>query len=205
MVLEREKGGPRRREWKWGDETTKEVKGMKYLGYIMQKNGEAEKHGKERIRRAMIVMKQTWNIGERLFKDFERGMKMFKSLVRSVILYGAEIWGWSNEERVDRIIRIYTKWLLGLDRRTPNYILVEETKMKELSRERQIRRTVKYKENTRKAKKKIVVECMKELDRRSIESEERKWEKKRRKIMEETEISKIKIEKNERRKMQKKQ
>lgn len=111
MVFERRRRGTRRREWKWGEETIEEVKEIKYLGYIMQKN-EAERHIKERIRRAMIVMKRIWSIGERLFKeDFERRMKMFKSLIRSVILYGAEIWGWNNEGRIDKIIRKYTKWL----------------------------------------------------------------------------------------------
>lgn len=40
-----------------------EVKEISYLGYIMQKNGGVEKHINERIRRATIVMKQTWSIG----------------------------------------------------------------------------------------------------------------------------------------------
>ena len=58
----------------------------------MQKNGGSEKHIEERIRRAMIAMKHTWSIGEKLFKeDFERRMKMFKSLVGSIVLYGAEV------------------------------------------------------------------------------------------------------------------
>jgi len=58
----------------------------------LQKNEGAEKHRRERLRRAMIAMKNTWSIGEKLFKDnFVRRMKMFESLVESVALYGAEI------------------------------------------------------------------------------------------------------------------
>lgn len=34
-------------------ETIEEMKKVKYLGYIMQKDGGAEKHIKERIKRAM--------------------------------------------------------------------------------------------------------------------------------------------------------
>lgn len=41
----------------------------------------------------------------------------------------------------------------------PNYILVEETKMEELSREA-LRRALKYEERTRRKEKKIVIECM---------------------------------------------
>lgn len=85
------------------------------------------------------------------------------------------------------------KWLLGLDRRTSNYILVEdyillyinirienyilieETKMKELRKT--IRRAVKYKENKKVEERNS--NGMQELDRRSTGKEESKWEKKR--------------------------
>lgn len=56
MVFERGRDRKSKREWKWGEENMEEVKEMKYLGYIMQKNGGAEKVV-ERLRRAMIVMK----------------------------------------------------------------------------------------------------------------------------------------------------
>ncbi|KMQ92546.1 hypothetical protein RF55_7448 [Lasius niger] len=140
----------------------------------MQKNGGAEKHIVERLRRAMIAMKQTWSIGGRLFKDdYERRMKMFNALVESIALYGAEMWGWRNEERVDRVKKKYVKWILGLDRKTPNYILAEETKMRELRLEA-MKRAIKYEETARKSRKKIVVECMKALDREERGSEENK-------------------------------
>lgn len=55
----------------------------------MQKNGGAEKHIVERIRRATIAMKQTWSIEERLFRDdCGKKIKMFKVLVGSIALYG---------------------------------------------------------------------------------------------------------------------
>lgn len=54
------------------------MKELRYLGYIMQKNGGAEKHIMDRIRRSTIAMKQTWRIGERLFEEnYERRLKMF--------------------------------------------------------------------------------------------------------------------------------
>lgn len=76
------------------------------------------------------------------------------------------------------IKRKYVKWILGLDRRTPNYIVVKETKMEAL------KRAIKYEEKTRKTEKKIVTECMKEIDRRRIESGESKWKRERKEIME---------------------
>lgn len=189
MVFERGRGRVKKRDWRWGEESIEEVKEMRYLGYIMQKNGGAEKHIMERIRRATIAMKMTWSIGERLFRDdYIRRMKMFNALVGSIALYGAEIWGWNKEERIDRIKRKYVKWTLGLDRRTPNYILKEETKMKELRMEAMMR-AIKYEETARKTEKKLVVECIKELERERRSREESKWERRRREVLEEAGIS----------------
>lgn len=69
----------------------------------MQKDEGSEKHVTERVRRATIAMKLTWSIGERIFKDdYRRRTKMFKTLVGSIALYGAQIWGWKKED-MDRI------------------------------------------------------------------------------------------------------
>lgn len=58
VVFEKGRGRARRREWKWGKESLEKVKEMRYLGYIMQKNGGAEKHILERKKKAMIAMKK---------------------------------------------------------------------------------------------------------------------------------------------------
>lgn len=76
---------------------------------------------------------------------------MFNALVGSIALYGTEVWGWRNENRVDKIKRKYEKWILGLDIRTPNYILAEEIKTKELKLEA-VKRAVKYEEKTKQLK-----------------------------------------------------
>lgn len=79
---------------------------------------------------------------------------------------------------MDKIKRRYMKWVLGLDIRTPSYIVIEETKVRELEMEA-VRKAIKYEEAARNSKKKIVVECLRELGR-GRKREESKWEKKRR-------------------------
>ena len=79
--------------------------------------------------------------------------------------------------------------MLGLDIRTPNYIVIEETKVRELGMEA-VKRAMKYEETARNPEKKIVLECWKEIDRRRKE-EENKWEKKRREVMEKVGWSKV--------------
>lgn len=51
-------------------------------------------------------MKKTRSIREGLFRDdFDRKEKMFDVLVDGVALYGAEIWRWKNDTKLDRIAR----------------------------------------------------------------------------------------------------
>lgn len=81
----------------------------------------------------MVIMSNMWSIGERIFKEnYERRMMMFGALVESVALFRRKIYGWREEERLDGLLRRYIKYVLGLDRNTPNYILKEETKMKKM-------------------------------------------------------------------------
>lgn len=114
--------------------------------------------------------------------------------MRSVALYGAEIWGWKNETRLDRIKRKYVKWSLRLDRNTPNYILAEEVKMRELRTEA-VGRTIRYEEKAKRSRKKVIVECFRELDKERREEEENKWERARKVL-----LKRVKIEKEEFRK-----
>ena len=76
-----------------------------------------------------------------------------------------------------------------MDGKTPNHILIEETKVKELRLEAK-KRAIKYEEKARKSEKKLVIECIKEMDKEGRKREESKWEGKRRKEMEKWKISK---------------
>lgn len=87
-----------------------------------------------------------------------------------------------NETRLDRIKRKYIKWILGLDKMTPNYILKEETKTEEIRIEA-MKRAIKYEVKARNSGKKIVAECMRDLDRERTKREESKWEPARSKLL----------------------
>ncbi|EZA60891.1 hypothetical protein X777_13093 [Ooceraea biroi] len=79
------------------------------------------------MRRAAIVMGQVWNIGKRRFgKDWERRIWLFDKLVWTVLGYGVEIWGWKERECIERLEKRYLRWILGVDSRTPGYLVREE-------------------------------------------------------------------------------
>jgi hypothetical protein len=56
-------------------------------------------------------------------------MMMFESLTE---MYGAEIWGWKKQEEVERVQEKYLRWLAGVDRETPGYVVREECKRNKL-------------------------------------------------------------------------
>ena len=51
-----------------------------------------------------------------------------RSKVVGSLLYGAEIFGWKEREKMEVIQNKYIKWCLRLERSTPEYIVLEETK-----------------------------------------------------------------------------
>jgi hypothetical protein len=90
------------------------------------------------VRKADKVVGCIWGIGERKWGgDFSRRMMMFESMIESILMYGAEISGWKEQEEVEKVQEKYLRGVIGLDRETPSYIVREECK----SRERQSLKT----------------------------------------------------------------
>ena len=89
-------------------------------------------------------------------------MKIFDSLVTGVMVHGVEVWGWKEIGDLERIHKKYIKWTLGLDRETPDYIILEEanrTKMKVM----QARRAMEYEGKIKRYREEsIVKECLNE-------------------------------------------
>src|SRR5580765_890313 len=72
-------------------------------------------------------MREVWGIGKRLWgKDWKRRMWLFDTLVWTVMGYGAEVWGWKERREIEGVHERYMKWTLGLNWRTPGYMVREE-------------------------------------------------------------------------------
>ena len=50
---------------------------------------------------------------------------MFDGLIKSVFMYGSEIWGWRKYEEIEKVQEKYLKWTLGFEKYTPEYIVTE--------------------------------------------------------------------------------
>ena len=113
---------------------------------------------------------------------------LFETLIKSFILYAAEVWGWNSFANLEAIQTRYLKWILKLEYATPNYITLEETKRKQLAIETG-RRAMKFELEIRKGikKNKILTEIIKEIDQQKCRNS--LWLKERRRYLEKNGLS----------------
>lgn len=99
-----------------------------YLGYELKENNGHEFYLRKVVDKAMAILGGIWSIDERPFKeDWEKESQIFDALVRSVLLYGAQIWDYEEEEDLEKKQLKYIKWVLKLDRCTSGHIILQET------------------------------------------------------------------------------
>lgn len=104
----------------------------KYLGYVVTRDGGEREQVRERVRRARVAMGSIWSYRERKFKgDVRWRLKLFDSIVKGVLYYGVEIWGYREWKEIEALQEKYLKWILGLER-TPGYIAREELQRSKL-------------------------------------------------------------------------
>ncbi|KAH0816611.1 hypothetical protein GEV33_006180 [Tenebrio molitor] len=131
---------------------------------------------REVVRKANKVVGCVWGIGERMWGgEFGRRMMMFESMVESVLMYGAEIWGWKEREEVERVQEKYLRWVLGVDRETPGYIVREECKRSKL-RVKAGKRAAKFEDRMGGREEcRILTECYREKKKNADEKEREKY------------------------------
>jgi len=134
-VIRFKRGGGRmgKIRWRWKGREIEEVKEIKYLCYKLQRNGGQEAQMKDRLVRGAAMLGQVWGIGRRRFGgDWKRRMWLFDKLVWTVMSYRVEIWGWKETEGMERLQERYLRWVLGVERRTPGYLVREEVQREKL-------------------------------------------------------------------------
>ena len=178
MVFKKAGGREKKRQWKWEEGIMEEVKTYKYLGYVMKRNNGNEEHVKTQIGKAKRAMGKVWSLGERIFKNsWEKRMKLFEIMVKSIIFYGVEIWGWKEYRGIEALQERYIRWILKLDRETPGYIVRRETGREKIG-VKALERAICFEENIKEEEGAIWKECWKWMRKnKSGRSEEERRER----------------------------
>ncbi|XP_068912463.1 golgin subfamily A member 6-like protein 6 [Tenebrio molitor] len=176
MVFSKGKRKNEESEWKWEEIKIERVSEFKYLGYTFNERATVRAQVREVVRKANKVVGCVWGIGERMWGgEFGRRMMMFESMVESVLMYGAEIWRWKEQEEVERVQEKYLRWVLGVDRETPGYIVREECKRSKL-RVKAEKRTAKFEDRMGGREEcRILTECYREKKKNADEKEREKY------------------------------
>lgn len=124
------KGGRISKEERWtlNGSNVKVVPEYKYLGIVLTPKMSFSKHVSYKNYAAKVSLNATW-------KDFvgKKGVslrakwKIFTAVTRAVQAYGAQVWGNSWFEEVDKLQRYFIKRILRLPDNIPNYVLSLET------------------------------------------------------------------------------
>lgn len=140
---------------------------------MFKKNNKDDAHIKDVVKRAATTMAQIWEIGERKFGgNFDRRIMMFNIMVKSIMLYGVEVWG---QKEVEVLQERYIRWILGLDKCTPGYIVREKATIEKISIETE-GRAIRYQDRIKNELKNVILkECRREIDK--IEWENTNWGK----------------------------
>lgn len=159
MRFRKEKGRMEKRVWRWKGKRIEEVKEFKYLGYV-----------RVRVKEVAAVMGQVWGIGKRRYgSDWGKRLWLFDQLVWTVAGYGVEIWEWEEKERVEEIEERYLRWMLGVDRKTPSYMIREELQREKL-KGRAGRRAWNFEERLKEARgDELARRCWEEIRERGKE------------------------------------
>lgn len=187
-------GGRRGKEEKWEfkGEELQEVKEFKYLGYWFESSNSHKKHMDEMARKAQKAANATWGVGERAGRGIKRErLYLMETLVKSVMMYGVEVWGCGEMERVERVQARYCKYTLGVAMNTPGYIWRSELGVrgiKTTARERVCRymRDVMNMKDERWPKV-----CLKEECRAIMNNKPSKWGQKVKEMFEEMGVGEV--------------
>lgn len=118
----------RNERWFYHRQQIEVVKEYKYLGVVLTSQMSWSKHFKQKFAQATSALNATWwNIlGNREIAHSVK-YKIFNTVMRSIMCYSAQVWGYEHFELVEKLQRFFLKKMFWLPVTAPNYMLYTET------------------------------------------------------------------------------
>ena len=102
------------------------VKQFNYLGVIFTKTGNFNFTKKHLSDKALRAMYEVLRFGRQYELSIKGQLELFDRLVKPIMLYGCEVWGFGNNDMLEKIHLKFCKILLNLKSSTPNYMVYGE-------------------------------------------------------------------------------
>jgi hypothetical protein len=103
------------------------VNKFNYLGILLNRTGNFNKAITKQAEKAKQAMYEVLKRGRTHNLSVECQLELFDKIVKPILLYGSEIWGYSkNIDCLEKIQLRFCKLLLKLKSSTPNYMIYGE-------------------------------------------------------------------------------
>ena len=120
MLFRKKRGRRKGVTFKWNDGELEMVRKFDYLRYILKGNNSDGEHIRMIKGKTNGTVGRIWSIAKRRFKNaWDLRMRLFEIMVKGVVMYGAENWGWREWNEIECIKMKYVRWTLKLNRTTP--------------------------------------------------------------------------------------
>lgn len=127
MIFRRGGRNPDDLEFKYGGVELQIVNEFSYLGVTLSSSGLFLKAAKERTNKAIMAMPGIKSLIRRAKIDtYQPILKLYESMITSVLLYASEIWALNYQDVIERSQVIFFKSLFFLNTTTPGYVLRSE-------------------------------------------------------------------------------
>ena len=123
---------PNNQSFMFDGEIIENVTSFNYLGTIFSRTGSFNDAKSHNIKKATIAMYDVLKKGRMFNLSVSCIYDLFVKIVIPILLYGCEIWGFTNLQVLERLHLKFCKMLLNLKKSTPNYMVYSELGAKPL-------------------------------------------------------------------------
>ena len=117
---------PQNLSFKYNGSEIEVVKNFNYLGIIFSKTGNFNLAKKRLVDKAVVSMYAVLKLGRKHNLSIKCLLSLFDKMVKPILLYGCEIWGFGNNDVLEKVHLKFCKMILNLKTSTPNYMIYGE-------------------------------------------------------------------------------
>jgi hypothetical protein len=120
----------RAERWWYKGRPVEVVNSYKYLGISLTPSLSLDMHFTSKVSDAKFAINSVWRefIGRQQV-PYDAKLKVFHSVSKAVVCYGAQVWGFSAYERLEGLMKYFIKKLFSLPSYTPAFILYLELRL----------------------------------------------------------------------------
>ena len=113
-------------EFKYNNKKIEVVKDFKYLGVFFSKAGTFNYNNKQQYDKGIKALYSVLSKCKRNHLSISCQMDLFDKIIQPILLYGCEIWGFSNTSLLEKLHLKFCKHILYANNRTPNAMVYGE-------------------------------------------------------------------------------